>query len=129
MNIPIGVWMRWQACCGCNWGAPVHNDTGLRGSYDLELKWSKRSLPHWRSSGLRRKPSILTHNGLAAGELPIIRINTPEPARVPIGRPCGFRQALNICREALFLLVWHSLVAHGSNLALKFFLEQMVGRG
>jgi hypothetical protein len=31
---------------------------------------------------------------------------------VPIGMPCGFRQALDICRKALFLWAWHSLFAH-----------------
>jgi hypothetical protein len=31
---------------------------------------------------------------------------------VPIGMPCGFRQALDICRKALFLWAWRGLFAH-----------------
>ena len=29
-----------------------------------------------------------------------------------IGMPCGFSQALNICRKALFLWAWRNLFAH-----------------
>jgi hypothetical protein len=32
--------------------------------------------------------------------------------RVTIGMPCGFGQALDICRKALFLWAWRSLFAH-----------------
>jgi hypothetical protein len=32
--------------------------------------------------------------------------------KVTIGMPCGFRQALNICRKALFLRAWRGLFAH-----------------
>jgi hypothetical protein len=31
---------------------------------------------------------------------------------VPIGMPCGFRQALDICRKALFLRAWRGFFAH-----------------
>ena len=31
---------------------------------------------------------------------------------VPIGMPCSFGQALDICRKALFLWAWRSLFAH-----------------
>lgn len=31
---------------------------------------------------------------------------------VPIGMPCGFRQAPDICRKALFLRAWRGLFAH-----------------
>ena len=29
-----------------------------------------------------------------------------------IGMPCGFRQALDICRKALFLWAWRGFFAH-----------------
>ena len=32
--------------------------------------------------------------------------------RVSIGMPCGFRQALDICRKALFLWAWRGFLAH-----------------
>jgi hypothetical protein len=31
---------------------------------------------------------------------------------VPVSVPCGFRQALDICRKALFLWAWRSFFAH-----------------
>jgi hypothetical protein len=31
---------------------------------------------------------------------------------VTIGMPCGFRQAPDICRKALFLQAWRDLFAH-----------------
>jgi hypothetical protein len=31
---------------------------------------------------------------------------------VTISMPCGFRQALDICRKALFLWAWRNLFAH-----------------
>jgi hypothetical protein len=31
---------------------------------------------------------------------------------VSVNVPCGFRQALNICRKALFLWAWRGLFAH-----------------
>jgi hypothetical protein len=31
---------------------------------------------------------------------------------VTVGMPCGFGQALNICRKALFLWAWPGLFAH-----------------
>jgi len=36
---------------------------------------------------------------------------------VTIGVPCGFGQALDICRKALFLWAWRSLFAHRTILA------------
>jgi hypothetical protein len=34
---------------------------------------------------------------------------------VSIGVPCGFCQALDICRKALFLWAWPMIFAHGNN--------------
>jgi hypothetical protein len=31
---------------------------------------------------------------------------------IPIGMPCGFRQAFNICRKASFLWAWRAPFAH-----------------